>query len=88
MSSGHRRASGLLLPIEIRADISAPQAASLADEQELQVGQPNVIRPSVAADRCPMAALVIRAIDQETANAGTAHLSEGDLLAGELGHGP
>jgi hypothetical protein len=24
--------------------------------------------------------------DQHTANAGGAHLSEGDLLAGELGH--
>jgi hypothetical protein len=36
-----------------------------------------------------MAALVIRAIDQETANASGAHLSERDLLlAGELGHAP
>jgi len=36
-----------------------------------------------------MAALVIRAIDQETANASGAHLCEGDfLLAGELGHAP
>jgi hypothetical protein len=36
-----------------------------------------------------MAALVIRTIDQETANAGRAHFSEGDLLlAGWFGHGP
>jgi len=34
-----------------------------------------------------MAALVIRAINQEAANAGGAHLGEGDfLLAGQLGH--
>jgi hypothetical protein len=35
-----------------------------------------------------MATLVIRAIDQETANASGAHLSEGDLLAGEFGRAP
>jgi hypothetical protein len=33
-----------------------------------------------------MAALVIRTIDQETTNAGGAHLSEGDLLLAS-GHG-
>ena len=67
--SGNLRAPGLLLPAEIRADVSASPAAAPADEQRLDIGQPNLIRPSVAADRCPMAALVIRAIDQETANA-------------------
>ncbi len=45
-----------------------------------------LIRPSVAADRGPMAAAVIAAIDQQPANAGGAHLAEGDLLAG-VGHG-
>jgi hypothetical protein len=34
-----------------------------------------------------MAALVIRAIDEDAANAGLAHVAEGDLLwAGEGGH--
>jgi hypothetical protein len=37
----------------------------------------HVIRPSVAADRSPMAACVLRAIDQETANPRSAHLGEG-----------
>jgi hypothetical protein len=55
--------------MEIRADISASLAADLAGEAGLKVGQPNVIRPSVPADRCRMAALVIRAIDQQAANA-------------------
>ena len=35
-----------------------------------------------------MAALVFRAIDQETANASGAHFSKGDLLVGEGGHVP
>ena len=54
---------------EIRADVGAFPAASLAGEPRLDIGQPDVIRPSVAADWCPVAAFVVRAIDQETANA-------------------
>jgi hypothetical protein len=73
------RLPGLLLPMEIWADIGASLAANLAGKARLDIGQPDVIRPSVAADRCPMAALVIRAIDQETTNASGAHLSEGDF---------
>jgi hypothetical protein len=46
----------------------------------LQIRQPDVNRPSVAADRDPVAAAIVRAIDQETAHAGGAHLSNGDLL--------
>ncbi len=43
--------------------------------------------PALAADRCPMAlAFVIRAIDQEAANASDAHFPEGDLSGGG-GHG-
>jgi hypothetical protein len=85
VSSGHRRASGLLLPVEIRANVSAPLAACLASEPGLQIGQPNIIGPSVAADGCPMAAVIIGAIDQETANAGGAHFSEDDLLLAAKG---
>jgi hypothetical protein len=47
---------------------------------------PDVIRPMVPADCDPVAAFVIRAIDQETANPSGAHLGEGDLLAGRFGH--
>jgi hypothetical protein len=43
----------------------------------------------VSADRDRVAALGIRAIDQDAAHAGVAHLSEGDLLrAGEDRHAP
>jgi hypothetical protein len=89
VSSGNRRASGRFFPIEIRADIGAPCAASLTGKPRLYIGRPEAIRPSLAADRRPMAALVIRAIDQQTANADGAHLGEGDfVLAGEGGHAP
>ena len=71
------KASGRFFPA---ADIGSSLATNLACEKRLEIGQPDVIRPSVAADRCPMTALVIRAIDQETANVSGAHLGEGDLL--------
>jgi hypothetical protein len=70
---------------KIRADVGAFPATSLAGEPRLYIGKPDGIRPSVAADCRRMAAPIIRSIDQETANAGGAHLSEGDLLAGD-GH--
>ena len=75
MSSGQPRASGLLLPVEIRADVSASPAVP-ADEQRFDVGKPDIIRPSVAADRDGVAAPIIGAIDQQTANAGGAHLAK------------
>ena len=72
--------------MEIGTDIRTLGAAGLAGEARLDVGKPGIIRPAVAADRGPMAALVIRAIDQETANAGGSHIGECDLLAGRFGH--
>jgi hypothetical protein len=78
----------LSFPIEVRTDISASPAAGLAGEARFDVGQPNLVGPSVGADRDPMAALEIGAIDQQAANAGGAHFSQGDLLAGEFRHGP
>ena len=82
IGGGNLRTPGLSLPMEIRADISALPTAGLAGEAWLYVGQPNVIRPPFAADRGPMAALIIRAIDQQAANARGAHFAEGDLLVG------
>jgi hypothetical protein len=46
----------------------------------------DVIRPSVRVHGRRVAAMKIGTVDQETANASGAHLSEGDLLAGEGGH--
>jgi hypothetical protein len=61
--------------------MSAPRLPQgRADESWLQIGQPDVIGPWVRADRNGVAALVVRAIDQETAHAGRAHFAERDLL--------
>ena len=79
----------LFVPVEIRADIGALLAAGLTGEQRFQIRQPNMITPAIGADFYGMGALVVRAVDQETANASGAHLCEGDLLlAGDLGHTP
>jgi hypothetical protein len=56
-------------PVEIRPHLGAAVAASGADELRLQIRQPSVIRPLVAADRRPMATMIIGAIDQQTAHA-------------------
>jgi hypothetical protein len=42
---------GLFVPIEIGPHVSASLAAHLTDEPRFQVGQPDVIGPSVSADR-------------------------------------
>jgi hypothetical protein len=76
-----------LIPIEVRPDVRASLPAALANEPALKIGKPDVIRPSVRADRDRVAAMEIRAVDQDPAHTGGAHLSEGDLLrAGEGGH--
>jgi hypothetical protein len=79
--------AGLRFPVEIRPNVRAAPAATLADEQGLQIGKPDVIGPSVRAQGCPAAATEVRAIDQQTANASGAHLSERDLLL-TGGHAP
>src|SRR5260370_37977813 len=48
-----------------------------------------MIAPAFGADLDGMRALVVGAIDQQSAHASGAHLGEGNLfLAGELRHGP
>jgi hypothetical protein len=54
----------------VRPDIRAAFPAGTADEPDFQIGQPGIIGPLVSADRRRVAALVIRAINQETAHAG------------------
>jgi hypothetical protein len=89
ISSVTHRRDQRLIPVKIRPDVSAFLAARLAGKLGLNVRQPDVIRPLIAADRGRMAAAIMRAIDQNAANARCAHLSEGDLLrAGEGGHAP
>jgi hypothetical protein len=66
--------------VKIWPDVSSALAAFFADEPIFDVGEPDIVRPLVGADRDGVAALVIRAINQDTANAGFSHLAEGDLL--------
>ena len=56
-------------PIEIRPHIRAALAASMADQPRLNIGQPKIIRPRVAADGDRVAAAVVGAIDQDVAHA-------------------
>jgi hypothetical protein len=85
----------------MRANVVGPpdgalRATSLANKSRFKVGQPNLVGPSVPADRRWMTAPEIGAIDQETANARRAHFPEGDFLlaafcgsvAGESWHAP
>ena len=79
---GLRRASGRT--VEIRTDAGVPLAASPTHEQRLKVGKPDIIRPSITTDCGPMAAPIIRAVNQQAVNASG--LGEGDLpLAGGAG---
>jgi hypothetical protein len=48
-----------------RSDIGAAMAARLADEQRLQIGQPDLIGPAVPVDLLMVRALVGRAIDRQ-----------------------
>jgi hypothetical protein len=74
--AGSRPASFILFhgPIEIRSDFSALNAASLASEQRLEIGQP-LIRPSIGIDLYVVATLEIRAVDQQATNAHRAHFA-------------
>jgi len=43
--------------------------ATLARELGLRIGQSDVVRPPIAADRRPVRAMIVAAIDQQPANA-------------------
>jgi len=55
--------------IEIRPDIGSAIAACLANEQRFNIGKPDLIVPLIGGDPGPMAAFIIRAIDQHRAMA-------------------
>lgn len=96
LTIAHRR-DWRLAPMKVRPDVSTSLATSFAYEPRLDLGQPDVIRPSIGAGRNGMATIIIRAVDEDAAHTSGAHLSEGDLLraalfvvaaAGEFGHAP
>jgi hypothetical protein len=59
----------------------------LADEARLDVGQPEIIGPLIGADRDRMAAPVIGAIDQETANAPAVRSISAKVIFWRIGSG-
>ena len=77
----------LQVPMEIRPDIGTALATGSTYEPALKIGQPYIVRPLISADPDPVRALVVGAIDQQTANAGGAHLAEGDFLRAAHGTG-
>ena len=64
--------AGFLFTIEVRPHICTALAADPAGEALLDIGQSGIIGPAITADRDRVAAAVIRAVDQETANEMTA----------------
>ena len=75
------------VPVKIGPHLGAFLAAALTDKARLKIGEPDVIRPLVCADRSRMAAMIIGTINQETADARRAHFGEGDLLDRGWRHG-
>jgi hypothetical protein len=66
--------------LPIRPDVSTATTAGGTDEPGLDIGQPDVIGPSIGIEARRVAAAMVGAIDQHSAHAGGAHLGEGDLL--------
>jgi hypothetical protein len=60
--------------------IGAALATGRAGKAAFQVGQPHIVRPRVGIDGHRMAALVVGAIDQQTAHAGGAQFSKRNFL--------
>jgi len=63
------RVDRCFVPVEVQPDVGTALAARLANESRLKIRQPEVIRPSVAAERDRIAAMVVATIDQHAANA-------------------
>ena len=55
--------------MKIGPNVGALLAAGFTDELRFEIGEPDVIRPWISADRDRVAAFVIRAIDQDPAHA-------------------
>jgi hypothetical protein len=47
------------VPVEVRPHLGAAVAAGRADETRLDVGEPDLVGPAVAADRDRMAAAIV-----------------------------
>ena len=70
----------LFCPTEVWSHVCAALAAGLADELLFDVGQTEIVGPLIRANRLRVRALVILAIDHDTAHAHVAHIAETDFL--------
>ncbi|KRR21186.1 hypothetical protein CQ14_22230 [Bradyrhizobium lablabi] len=69
-----------LCSLMIRPHVGAAMAANRADEQGLQIGQPQALGPAVSVYHNRMRALVVAAAHMQPASAGPPHLPKGDRL--------
>jgi hypothetical protein len=66
--------------MDVWPQVCAALAAGLADDPIFDVGETDIVRPLVDTDRGRVAALEIRAVNQDAAHIGFAHSAECDLL--------
>jgi len=71
---------GFVLQLKSGRTSSPRLAVGLAHKARLDIGQPEIIGPGIATDGDRVAAAVVGAVNQETANAALARLVERDLL--------
>ena len=75
-----------LAPVEVRPDLCPAFAAGGADKARLDIRQPQLVPLAIGAQGDAMAAVLVRAIDQDTAHAHLAHVAEGDFLRSGCEH--
>ena len=63
-----------------RPDIGATVAASLTGELRFEIGQADMVGPTIGVDRKRMRAFVIGAVDEKPGGARRSHFSESDFL--------
>jgi hypothetical protein len=69
----------------VRPNFGTAMAANRADEQVLQIGQPQALGPAVSVDHNRMPTFVVAAEHPQPARTGLPYLSKGDLVF--AGHG-
>ena len=74
------RAGGRPATSEVRPNVGATLATSLADELLLDIRQPHMIGSGISRQGGRVAAPIVAAEDVDAEGAGLPHLSEGDLL--------
>ena len=67
--------------MKVRPDVGTPLAAGLANEACLEIGNPDVIRPLIRADRDREAAVIVRAVDHHAACTPVSRFSPTKLTA-------